>query len=165
MALPQNTTGNTFSHIYGTNTSPLETLLIKRKIKGPSWLVVQQAEVTPVGSMRCNTKLELRVGGPRAVSPLADLANKDTPTLGVMSINLKTIANDKHQQEVVMCSLYFQGSVNMDGPTSTPITHKFCAVRKLNNGTNSPEHTLSTHTRSVAPYTAAFVTGNTSNFY
>ena len=84
--------------------------------------------------MRSFTKVELRVGSPRAIKPLVDTQNKEMPTLGVMSLNLKTVANDKHQQEVVMCSLLYQQGVNTDGPTTVPVQFTFCAVRKLNNG-------------------------------
>jgi DNA polymerase alpha subunit A len=38
--------GETFSHIFATNTSALETLLLDRKIKGPSWLDIRDAQVS-----------------------------------------------------------------------------------------------------------------------
>lgn len=34
----------TFSHIFGANTSSLETFLLERKIKGPCWLEIKQPE-------------------------------------------------------------------------------------------------------------------------
>lgn len=39
--LPQDLKGETFSHVFGTNTSSLELLLLSRKIKGPSWLEIK----------------------------------------------------------------------------------------------------------------------------
>jgi hypothetical protein len=51
-----------------------------------------------------------------------------------MSINIKTVANEKHQQEIVMCSLIFQNGVAMDGPTAGAPSATFCAVRKLDKG-------------------------------
>lgn len=39
--LPQNLKGETFSHVFGTNTSSLELFLMNRKIKGPCWLEVK----------------------------------------------------------------------------------------------------------------------------
>ena len=43
--LPNNLSGATFSHMFGTNTSALELFLIKRKIKGPYWLEIRNAIV------------------------------------------------------------------------------------------------------------------------
>ena len=39
--LPQDLKGETFSHVFGTNTSSLELFLMNRKIKGPCWLEVR----------------------------------------------------------------------------------------------------------------------------
>lgn len=39
-ALPANLTGETFSRVFGTNTSFLEIFLIERRIKGPGWLEI-----------------------------------------------------------------------------------------------------------------------------
>lgn len=39
--LPQDLEGETFSHVFGTNTSSLELFLMNRKIKGPCWLEVK----------------------------------------------------------------------------------------------------------------------------
>lgn len=36
-------TGPTFSHIFGTNTTPFELLVVKRKIMGPCWLEIKGA--------------------------------------------------------------------------------------------------------------------------
>lgn len=38
--LPRDLNGLTFSHVFGTNTNPLEHLLIKRKMMGPCWLTI-----------------------------------------------------------------------------------------------------------------------------
>jgi len=39
--LPNDLQGETFSHVFGTNTSALELFLLDRKIKGPCWLDVK----------------------------------------------------------------------------------------------------------------------------
>ena len=41
-----NTSGSTFSHVFGTNTSPFELLVVKRKIMGPGWLEIKDAVVS-----------------------------------------------------------------------------------------------------------------------
>jgi hypothetical protein len=43
--LPLDTSGATFSHVFGTNTTPFELLVVKRKIMGPCWLEVKNATV------------------------------------------------------------------------------------------------------------------------
>eukprot|EP00850_Spirogloea_muscicola_P024907 SM001741S03160 [mRNA] locus=s1741:84:1838:- [translate_table: standard] len=40
-ALPMDLHGEHFAGLFGTNTSALELLLLKRKIKGPSWLAIR----------------------------------------------------------------------------------------------------------------------------
>ncbi|XP_020614530.1 DNA polymerase alpha catalytic subunit-like [Orbicella faveolata] len=39
--LPSDLSGETFSHVFGTNTSSLELLLLSRKMKGPCWLTIK----------------------------------------------------------------------------------------------------------------------------
>jgi DNA polymerase alpha subunit A len=39
------TKGPTFSHVFGTNTSAFELLVVKRKIMGPCWLEMQGVEI------------------------------------------------------------------------------------------------------------------------
>lgn len=41
--LPLHASGPTFSHIFGTNTTPFELLVLKRKIMGPCWLEIKGA--------------------------------------------------------------------------------------------------------------------------
>jgi DNA polymerase alpha subunit A len=38
--------GSTFSHVFGTNTTPFELLVLKRKIMGPCWLNVKGATLS-----------------------------------------------------------------------------------------------------------------------
>ena len=39
--LPKDLEGETFSHVFGTNTSSLEIFLLERKLKGPSWIDIK----------------------------------------------------------------------------------------------------------------------------
>jgi DNA polymerase alpha subunit A len=38
--------GSTFSHVFGTNTSAFELLVVKRNIMGPCWLEVKGATLS-----------------------------------------------------------------------------------------------------------------------
>jgi hypothetical protein len=44
--LPLDASGPTFSHVFGTNTTPFELLVIKRKIMGPCWLDVKGVAIS-----------------------------------------------------------------------------------------------------------------------
>jgi DNA polymerase alpha subunit A len=39
--MPMDLQGETFSHVFGANTSSLELLIIERKLKGPGWIDVK----------------------------------------------------------------------------------------------------------------------------
>ncbi|XP_019480791.1 PREDICTED: DNA polymerase alpha catalytic subunit [Hipposideros armiger] len=53
--LPQNLEGETFSHVFGTNTSSLELFLMNRKIKGPCWLEVKNPPIVNGRELVCST--------------------------------------------------------------------------------------------------------------
>ena len=44
--LPMDTTGPTFSHVFGANTSAFELLVVKRKIMGPCWLELKNVALS-----------------------------------------------------------------------------------------------------------------------
>ena len=41
-AIPADTSGETFSHIFGTHTSSLENFILKRDLMGPGWIKVRK---------------------------------------------------------------------------------------------------------------------------
>jgi DNA polymerase alpha subunit A len=43
-SLPSGLTGNTFECVFGLNQSMLELFILKRKIKGPCWLTIKNAQ-------------------------------------------------------------------------------------------------------------------------
>jgi len=44
-ALPADLVGETFSHVFGSNTSALEMLILDRRIKGPCWIDISCPQV------------------------------------------------------------------------------------------------------------------------
>jgi hypothetical protein len=44
--LPADLKGETFSHVFGTNTSALEHFIIKRNLMGPAWLEIKHAKMS-----------------------------------------------------------------------------------------------------------------------
>lgn len=50
-AIPMDSSGATFSHIFGTNTTPFELFVVNQKIMGPSWLEIK--DIAPVEKAVC----------------------------------------------------------------------------------------------------------------
>jgi DNA polymerase alpha subunit A len=45
-SLPTDITGKTFSRVFGTNASPLELFILKRKLIGPGWLKIKADNIS-----------------------------------------------------------------------------------------------------------------------
>ncbi|OII74391.1 DNA polymerase alpha catalytic subunit [Cryptosporidium ubiquitum] len=76
-SLPLNLSGETFSHIFGLNTSLTENFIIKREIKGPSWLIISKPyQLVPVGGGRkSQCRLEIHVPNWKTIRPWAINSN------------------------------------------------------------------------------------------
>lgn len=134
--LPKAIEGETFSHIFGIGTSALETLLIKRKIMGPSWLELKNAKFIKKNISWC--KIEAEIESPKDLSVLVeDLAvTMKTPNLNMLSLHVKTCYNRSQQiNEIVMASLLCYPSTNSEGVTQGADGQKpsavFHAIRPL----------------------------------
>ncbi|KAK3603739.1 hypothetical protein CHS0354_023353 [Potamilus streckersoni] len=128
-ALPSDLKGETFSQVFGTNTSSLELLLIERKMKGPSWLDIRCPQVSNPSLSWC--KLEVNVTSPDNVTVVTD-PTLAMPTLVVMTMNLRTLPNPKtHQNEVIGVACLIQSSLHMDRPApKQPFEQHFCILTK-----------------------------------
>ncbi|KAL3848220.1 hypothetical protein ACJMK2_019093 [Sinanodonta woodiana] len=128
-ALPSDLKGETFSQVFGTNTSSLELLLIERKMKGPSWLDIKCPQVSNPSLSWC--KLEVSVNSPDNVTVVND-PTPPMPTLVVMTMNLRTLPNPKtHQNEVIGVACLVQNSLHMDRPApKQPFEQHFCILSK-----------------------------------
>ncbi|CAI9736724.1 DNA polymerase alpha catalytic subunit-like [Octopus vulgaris] len=105
--------GETFSHIFGTNTSGLEILLLDRHMKGPCWLNLKSPQVSspPVSWCKCEA----------FVKNLQDISiNKEKPPippLVVMTLNLRTLPNPKTRENEIIAAAYLvQKSFGIDKP-------------------------------------------------
>lgn len=132
-SLPLNTSGDTFSTVFGSNQSPLEALMLKRKVMGPSWVAVKQPRRVDPGQQLSYCQLEVEVEGHKAVFAAAE-GSRPAPPLTVAAVHLKTVINPATAaNEVVSASVVYLPRVNTDGPTQfsrRDIRH-FSAVRKL----------------------------------
>ncbi|XP_041439480.1 DNA polymerase alpha catalytic subunit-like isoform X1 [Xenopus laevis] len=128
--LPQDLKGETFSHVFGTNTSSLELFLLSRKIKGPSWLEIKSPQLSSQPMSWC--KVEAVVTRPDQVSVVKDLA---PPPVVVLSLSMKTVQNAKtHQNEIVAIAALVHHTFPLDkAPPQPPFQTHFCVLSKLND--------------------------------
>ncbi|XP_054978992.1 DNA polymerase alpha catalytic subunit [Sorex araneus] len=123
--LPPDLKGETFSHVFGTNTSSLELFLMNRKIKGPCWLEVKNPQLLNQPISWC--KVEAMALKPDLVSVIKDVS---PPPLVVMSISMKTLQNLKtHQNEIIAMAVLVHHSFALDkAPPRPPFQSHFCVV-------------------------------------
>lgn len=114
--LPEGTQGETFSHVFGTNTSLFEQFVLWKDIMGPCWLKVEEADFTVVNNASW-CKLELQVGKPNLITVLKD-TDLEAPTLTLMSIALRTMMNVKdNKQEIMVASARIYENVSLTDTT------------------------------------------------
>lgn len=132
--LPSNLKGESFEHIFGTNTSMLELFLLKRKIKGPSWLTVRAPRLN-VEFCKSWCFFEVIVDDPKSVEVTNADLNRDAPPLVALAFSVKTCKNKNQSKEICMISGIVHSEVQVDRPTKDP--HKkycsFSTVRKIDS--------------------------------
>ncbi|EEC71866.1 hypothetical protein OsI_04575 [Oryza sativa Indica Group] len=137
-ALPTDLRGQHFHALLGTNNSALELLLIKRKIKGPSWLSISKFVACPATQRVSWCKFEVTVDSPKDISVLMTSTTLEVPPVVVAAVNLKTIINEKHNvHEIVSASVICCHHVKIDSPMRSEDWQKrgmlshFTVMRKL----------------------------------
>ena len=112
-ALPRSLKGRTFSRVFGTKSTALELLLLKRKLMGPAWLEVR--ELVKVDKVLSWCRFEYQVNDSKAISHCpADRCPADAPLFSLVSLSAKSVRNERGKAELVMVSLLHQPSVNID---------------------------------------------------
>ncbi|XP_071994025.1 DNA polymerase alpha catalytic subunit [Engystomops pustulosus] len=125
--LPQDLKGETFSHVFGTNTSSLELFLLSRKIKGPSWLEIKSPQLNSQPISWC--KVEAMVAKPDLVNVVKHMP---PPPIVTLSLSMKTIQNPKtHQNEIVALAALVHHTFPLDkAPPQPPFQTHFCVLTK-----------------------------------
>ncbi len=139
-ALPSDlTSGNTFRHVFGANTSGLENLMLDCKLIGPQWLTIRNPEISDPPVSWC--KIELIVNKANAQIKV-DSEQKPSPDFTLISLNIKTFLNPNTKlNEIIAISCLVNSSFNFD---KTSIKSKydshFCVITKPSNscGVNLP---------------------------
>ncbi|XP_068206264.1 DNA polymerase alpha catalytic subunit-like [Palaemon carinicauda] len=124
-ALPMDLSGETFSHVFGTNTSSLELFLLERQIKGPCWLDVKLPQLPSPSVSWC--KVEAVAVDPEYVTPVANIA---APPIVMMTLGMRTTVNPKtHQNEIAMVSCLVHQEFPLDKASpNPPFQMHFCAM-------------------------------------
>ena len=116
-ALAMDLRGETFSHVFGTNTSLFEQFVLWKNIMGPCWLKIEDADFSAVNNASW-CKLELQVGKPNNICTLGDSDNLEAPPMTWMSIALRTSMNQaENKQEIVMASARIYDSIPLSDTT------------------------------------------------
>ncbi|XP_057948989.1 DNA polymerase alpha catalytic subunit isoform X3 [Malania oleifera] len=133
--------GETFCALLGTHCSALELFLVKRKIKGPSWLSVSSFSSCPAPQRVSWCKFEVTVDCPKDIRVSTYKNTVETPPVVVTAINLKTIVNEKlNVNEIVSASIISCHKAKIDTPMLATewkkpgILSHFTVMRKLEGG-------------------------------
>ena len=134
-ALPIETQGETFSHVFGTNTALFEQFVLIRNIMGPCWLRIEQADYTAVNNASW-CKLECAVNKPLYITPISESEQIESPQLTLMSLAVRTQLNVKeNKQEILMVSarVYEKVSLTETTPAEKLPSTSFSVMRPSGN--------------------------------
>lgn len=113
--LQPESSGSTFSRVYGTRTSVSEMFCLKQKLKGPCWVTLSNAKS---GEMNVShAKKYFSVQSPSDVCISAELANADGPPMSALCVSVKTMLSEKTgSHEIIMLSGVYVSNVPINGP-------------------------------------------------
>lgn len=130
--------GETFSHVFGTNATAFEIFVLECKIMGPCWLNIKDAKISTKGvrsfpsrlqsyKYSCHpqiswTKLEIDTtkDAISVFDPNDDASPKASPPLTIMSISLRTVIHLTENKREVVCA---STRVYVDGPSPDWSSH------------------------------------------
>ncbi|UZP41248.1 hypothetical protein NXS19_009064 [Fusarium pseudograminearum] len=112
-----NRPGETYSHVFGSNTSLFEQFVLWKNIMGPCWLKIEDADFDKLKNAS-HCKLEVVADHPNMVSVLSESDNLDAPPLTLMSVSLRTAFNEKdNKQEILSISARIYEKVSLADTT------------------------------------------------
>lgn len=115
--LQPDSTGSTFSRVFGTRTSVSEAFCLKRRLKGPSWVTLSNAKKLETNVS--HAKMDFSVPGALDVQVSSELTNLDGPHLSALCVNVKTALNQKSgSHEIVMLAGVVVKKIPINGPLS-----------------------------------------------
>lgn len=133
--LPTDLTGETFSHVFGTNTSLFEQFVLWKNVMGPCWLNIEGPDFKAVSNASW-CKLELQVTKPNLISVLGNSDNLEAPPLTLMSLSLRSTFNVKDdKQEILLASamVYDNFSLTDTTPADKLPCKSFTVMRPISD--------------------------------
>ncbi|KAK3374895.1 hypothetical protein B0H63DRAFT_562886 [Podospora didyma] len=131
--IDMNKTGETFSHVFGTNTALFEQFVLWKNIMGPCWLKIADADFGALKNAS-HCRLEVLVGHPNMVSTISESENMEAPPLTLISIAMRTTFNIKeNKQEILALSarIYEDVSLTETTPAEKLPCRTFTLIRPL----------------------------------
>ncbi|KAJ5273124.1 hypothetical protein N7478_008249 [Penicillium angulare] len=115
--LQMDTKGETFSHVFGTNTSLFEQFVLWKNIMGPCWLRVDEADFSAVNNASW-CKFECQASKPQSITPVPDTENLEMPPMTLISLSFRTQLNVKeNKQEILVASARVYENVSLSDTT------------------------------------------------
>lgn len=113
--MPHDLEGETFCHVFGTNTNIFESFVVQRNIMGPCWLEISKGDFQSIrNSTHC--QVEVTVGSPNFIKPIQE-RNLVSPNLTITSISVQTVMNVKqNKQEVAAVTIGTYRNLPQDVP-------------------------------------------------
>lgn len=126
--LPSDLRGETFSHVFGTNTSSLELLFLNQHLQGPAWLDIKYPQVPKQSISWC--KIEVCIDRPSFVSVVKE--SIPSPPLTVLSLSMVATTNSKtHSHEIISFCGHVHPQVYLDKAAPNDCYRQsFCFVTK-----------------------------------
>ncbi|KAM3458445.1 hypothetical protein NHJ6243_007446 [Beauveria neobassiana] len=109
--------GETFSHVFGSNTALFEQFVLWKNVMGPCWLKIEDADFGAIKNAS-HCKLEVLAEHPNMLSVASESDNLDAPPLTMMSVALRTAFNAKeNKQEILAISARIYEKVLLSNTT------------------------------------------------
>lgn len=119
ITLPSDLEGETFSHVFGSNSNIFESFVLQRNIMGPCWLEISNGDFNELRNTS-HCKIEVSISNPKFVSPIESNGinnNLAPPSLTCCSISIQTMMNLKeNKQEIISVSLATFKNLPQDAP-------------------------------------------------
>lgn len=113
VAIPADLEGDTFYHVFGGNTNIFESFVVQRKIMGPCWLEIKNADFDALRNAS-HCAVDILVSSPLDIVPSND---KFIPDLNCVSLSMQTVMNPKeNKQEIVSVTLAHYRNLPQDAP-------------------------------------------------
>ncbi|EKX72573.1 DNA polymerase alpha catalytic subunit, putative [Theileria equi strain WA] len=125
--------GTCYSDVYGVNSPITELFLVKRKIKGPSWLRLRGAVVSSQNLSTC--KVELEVESHKSVSLWVSKDSEEiaVPQISIAAISVKTCFVTPNQPEIFEIAMVYNKKCSIDDMSVKEVKsdNQFIGIRKL----------------------------------